>query len=170
MKQLRQTGLFILPHDLLVLSKVSPSWQCSPLYVIYLTHQNVLDCKVQLVKFNPAKLPFPSAVQRHWYARTHKCTHACACLPAHKRTFLVSIPLTPSKYKQLSCRCLYELNVLCLIFRSAVLLNVLPLAYHGLFWVGLLLCFQQPAANEHQADSSETKQSTIINEDSFHLT
>ncbi len=37
-------------------------------------------------------------------------------------------------------------------------------------WVDALVCFQQPAANKRQADSSETKQSTIINEDVFHLT
>lgn len=33
-----------------------------------------------------------------------------------------------------------------------------------------LLCFHQPTANHRQADSSETKQSTVINEDTFHLT
>lgn len=48
-------------------------------------------------------------------------------------------------------------------------LNVLPLSYNSLFLVEALLCFQRLAANHRQADSLETKQSTVINEDTFHL-
>ncbi len=76
MKRLKQTVLR-LPHSPswpLVLFEVSPSWQQSPLYVIYLTHQNVLDCKVQLVKFNPANLPSP-LIGTYANTRIHTCMY-----------------------------------------------------------------------------------------------
>lgn len=64
---------------------------------------------------------------------------------------------------------LMQAECLRLIFRLTALLNVLPVYCFGLLWVDALHSSRQPAASQAQADSSETKQSTVINEDIFQL-
>lgn len=78
---------FEFPSWTLVLFKVSPSRQQSPLYVIYLTHPNVSDSKVQPVKFKPTNLPFPQLcadTDTHVWGKS-KRTHMDAFMHAHEK-------------------------------------------------------------------------------------
>lgn len=99
----------------LVLFEVSPSWQQSPLCDLPHSPKRI-RLQSSTGEIQPCESPLPfscTGVPIGTYANTHVCAHVCARLLAHKHTVSISLPLTLSlsKYKQLSCRYLCELNV-----------------------------------------------------------
>lgn len=165
MKQ--QRGLFTPLHECVTcLTAVTPS-----MWFTSLT-KTLLDRTVELVKFNPAKLPFPQlCTDTDMHICKHTRMRTCMYATARTQTYLFHFNPTHPLFRN-TLSSFHAAAYASWMFASDIQISGAAkcvtqaiVAYSG--WMhSPVFCSQR----ERRADSSETKQSTVINGDIFHVT